>query len=246
MTPRERNDVPFWVEPPERTSCSGRPPRFDDGPATLGKEPKCPNRSPTSRPTSTTPTRSGSPTRSRSGTSCAPAAPWPTAIATAAPGCPSATTTSPRSPTTPSTSRRGVVMSYGRPTTPGPDGHRPAHHVRPALPPRGAAVAATGVLAARRRHARAVHPRRCEELLDAVGGADEFDAAADYAQHIPLRVIVKMLGFPQEDADIFRRFIRTCSRTSTCSAEERQATSSRLDRLHQRPHRRAPRTRRTT
>ncbi len=35
-----------------------------------------------------------------------------------------------------------------------------------------------------------------------------FDAAVDYAQHIPLRVIIRMLGFPQEDADIFRQFIR--------------------------------------
>ena len=33
---------------------------------------------------------------------------------------------------------------------------------------------------------------------------DVVDAAVDYAQHIPVRVIAKMLGFPQEDADIFR------------------------------------------
>ena len=45
----------------------------------------------------------------------------------------------------------------------------------------------------------------CRELLDATAGKDEIDAAVDYAQHIPVRVIVKMLGFPQEDADIFRR-----------------------------------------
>jgi len=48
----------------------------------------------------------------------------------------------------------------------------------------------------------------CGELLDATDGRREFDAAVDYAQHIPLRVIIGMLGFPQEDADIFRRFIR--------------------------------------
>ena len=48
----------------------------------------------------------------------------------------------------------------------------------------------------------------CNELLDATAGKTVFDAAVDYAQHIPLRVIVQMLGFPQEDADIFRRFIR--------------------------------------
>ncbi|MGH9033204.1 MAG: cytochrome P450, partial [Acidimicrobiia bacterium] len=40
----------------------------------------------------------------------------------------------------------------------------------------------------------------CEDLIDAVAGKQEIDAAAEYAQDIPLRVIVKMLGFPQEDA----------------------------------------------
>ena len=47
----------------------------------------------------------------------------------------------------------------------------------------------------------------CRELLDTTTGQDTFDAAIEYAQHIPVRVIVKMLGFPQEDADLFRHFI---------------------------------------
>jgi cytochrome P450 len=64
----------------------------------------------------------------------------------------------------------------------------------------------------------------CRELLDAVAGRTEVDAAVDYAQHIPLRVIVKMLGFPQEDADIFRRFIRMILEDVGQTAEERQAT----------------------
>jgi cytochrome P450 len=63
----------------------------------------------------------------------------------------------------------------------------------------------------------------CGELLDAVAARKEFDAAVDYAQHIPLRVIVRMLGFPQEDADIFRRFIRMVLEDVGQSAEERQA-----------------------
>jgi cytochrome P450 len=63
----------------------------------------------------------------------------------------------------------------------------------------------------------------CEELLDAVGGRTELDAAVDYAQHIPLRVIVRMLGFPQEDADVFRRFIRMVLEDVDATAEERQA-----------------------
>jgi cytochrome P450 len=47
----------------------------------------------------------------------------------------------------------------------------------------------------------------CEELLDALEGRDVVDAAEDYAQHIPVRVIAKMLGFPEEDADRFRGFV---------------------------------------
>ena len=63
----------------------------------------------------------------------------------------------------------------------------------------------------------------CGELLDAVAARREFDAAVEYAQHIPLRVIVRMLGFPQEDADVFRRFIRMVLEDVGQSAEERQA-----------------------
>jgi cytochrome P450 len=63
----------------------------------------------------------------------------------------------------------------------------------------------------------------CVDLLDATAGERQIDAAVDYAQHIPLRVIVKMLGFPQEDADLFRRFIRMVLEDVDQSAEERQA-----------------------
>ena len=63
----------------------------------------------------------------------------------------------------------------------------------------------------------------CVELLDATAGRPVVDAAVDYAEHNPLRVIVGMLGFPQEDADIFRRFIRMVLEDVDQSAEERQA-----------------------
>ncbi len=62
----------------------------------------------------------------------------------------------------------------------------------------------------------------CRELLDATDGQAEIDAAVDYARHIPLRVIIGMLGFPQEDADIFRRFIRMVLEDVDQSEEERQ------------------------
>ena len=63
----------------------------------------------------------------------------------------------------------------------------------------------------------------CRELLDATNPADTIDAAIQYAQDIPLRVIVGMLGFPQEDADIFRDFIRMIIEDVDMPAEEREA-----------------------
>ena len=47
----------------------------------------------------------------------------------------------------------------------------------------------------------------CQELIAAMGDRDVVDAAEEYAQHIPVRVIAKMLGFPEEDADRFRGFV---------------------------------------
>jgi cytochrome P450 len=47
----------------------------------------------------------------------------------------------------------------------------------------------------------------CEELVESLRGHDVVDAAEGYAQHIPVRVIAKMLGLPEEDADVFRGFV---------------------------------------
>jgi hypothetical protein len=48
----------------------------------------------------------------------------------------------------------------------------------------------------------------CNELLDAIEASDEpVDAARDYTQSIPVRVIAEMLGLPEEDGDKFRGFI---------------------------------------
>ncbi len=62
----------------------------------------------------------------------------------------------------------------------------------------------------------------CRELLDATRGMSHFDAALEYTRHIPVRVIVQMLGFPQEDADIFRHFITQVLENVDQSVEERQ------------------------
>jgi cytochrome P450 len=47
----------------------------------------------------------------------------------------------------------------------------------------------------------------CDSLIDALQGCDVVDAARDYAQHIPMRVIADMLGFPPEDGPQFRGFV---------------------------------------
>lgn len=47
----------------------------------------------------------------------------------------------------------------------------------------------------------------CVELIGAMGDRDVVDAAEEYAQHIPVRVIAYMLGFPETDAGRFRGFV---------------------------------------
>ncbi len=47
----------------------------------------------------------------------------------------------------------------------------------------------------------------CHSLIDAFDGASVVDAARDYAQHIPMRVIADMLGFPPQDGPQFRQFV---------------------------------------
>lgn len=47
----------------------------------------------------------------------------------------------------------------------------------------------------------------CHRLADQLDGRDVVDAAHDYAQHIPMRVIADMLGFPPEDGPQFAEFV---------------------------------------
>ena len=69
----------------------------------------------------------------------------------------------------------------------------------------------------------------CRELLDQTAGQDSFDAATEYAQHIPVRVIVRFLGFPQQDADLFRGFIRRVIEDVDQTPEERDVVLGELD-----------------
>ncbi len=55
--------------------------------------------------------------------------------------------------------------------------------------------------------------RLCNKLIDEMGditpGETVVDAAVQYAQHIPVSVIGRMLGFPEDDDDLFREFVHT-------------------------------------
>jgi cytochrome P450 len=99
-------------------------------------------------------------------------------------------------------SRRPIVRESRPPLIPAPPitsdppEHRPAKQVLlPAFTP----------------DAIARHEQRtgdiCRELLARIAGQRRCDAAVDYAQEIPVRVIAHMLGVPESDADQFRTWI---------------------------------------
>lgn len=124
---------------------------------------------------------------------------------------------------------QSVVVSEGRPMMPAPQGIAPPissdppfHHgarrlLLPAFSPKAVAVLEPFTRA------------YCNELLDAVDGKDLIDAAVDYAQHIPVRVIAKMLGFPPEDADTFRMFVHNALEGVDLPVEKRVENFGLLD-----------------
>jgi hypothetical protein len=68
----------------------------------------------------------------------------------------------------------------------------------------------------------------CHGLIDAFQGSDVVDAARDYAQHIPMRVIADMLGFPPEDGPRFREFVENTLEGVNLPPEERIARMQKL------------------
>jgi cytochrome P450 len=46
------------------------------------------------------------------------------------------------------------------------------------------------------------------ELIDKFAGRGSADAAVEYAQEIPVRLIAHMLGLPESDGDLYRRWIK--------------------------------------
>ena len=108
----------------------------------------------------------GSPTRTRSGTSCAQPARSPTPTATAASGCRPATRTCPPSPTTPSNFTSRSVVVTEQPADDRPRRRRPADLLRPAVHHRPARMlllpAFTPQAIAQARAAHPAHLRRAD------------------------------------------------------------------------------------
>jgi cytochrome P450 len=75
--------------------------------------------------------------------------------------------------------------------------------------------------------------RLCNELLDkmeaeAKGGLT-VDAAIEYAQHIPVNVIARMLGFPLQDDELFREFVHDILENINGDPEERIRSFEKID-----------------
>jgi cytochrome P450 len=75
--------------------------------------------------------------------------------------------------------------------------------------------------------------RICNELIDAFASRATCDAAAEYTQHIPVKVIANMLGVPEEDGDRFRRWIHVFLEDTLVddgqSAQRLMATAQEMD-----------------
>ena len=99
-------------------------------------------------------------------------------------------------------SRRIIVRSTPPPRIPAPPitsdppAHRPAKNVL--LP-----VFTPDAIKRQEPHARAI----CNKLIDRFAGERGCDAAVDYAQEIPARIIAHMLGLPDDEGDRFRTWI---------------------------------------
>lgn len=128
---------------------------------------------------------------------------------------------------------QGVIVNRGRPIAPPPVGPAPPitsdppfHQIarRLLLPP----------FSPKRIEAWEDDVRGlCRSLLDDMGeidpGTTVVDAAVQYAQHIPVNVIARMLGFPTSDDDYFRRCVHEFLERVNEPIEEREADGPHLD-----------------
>ncbi|MGI9030568.1 MAG: cytochrome P450 [Ilumatobacteraceae bacterium] len=89
--------------------------------------------------------------------------------------------------------------------------------------------------------------RLCRQRLDEMGevtpGETVVDAARQYAQHIPVSVIARMLGLPEDDDEKFREIVHHSLEGVNLPPEERKRTFEQLDAyldLHIERHRAEP------
>ena len=68
----------------------------------------------------------------------------------------------------------------------------------------------------------------CHSLIDSFGDREVVDAATEYGQHIPIRVIADMLGFPSQDGPRFTEFVASTLEGVNLPPEERVARMSKL------------------
>jgi cytochrome P450 len=124
---------------------------------------------------------------------------------------------------------QSIVVSDGRPMQPAPQGIAPPissdppfhHEARRLLLPAFSPKAIEPLEQFTRDY--------CNELLDTMGDRDIVDGALDYAQNIPVLVIAKMLGFPAEDADQFRMFVKDVLEGVDLPMEQRFENFMKLD-----------------
>jgi cytochrome P450 len=128
---------------------------------------------------------------------------------------------------------RGVIVNTGRPIAEAPVGPAPPitsdppfhqHARRLLLPPFAPKMIDPWEPEIR---------RLCNGLLDDMGeiepGTSIIDAALQYAQHIPVNVISRMLGFPPDDDDYFRRCVHEFIELVNVPVEIRDQSDLHLD-----------------
>jgi cytochrome P450 len=128
---------------------------------------------------------------------------------------------------------RGVVVSTGRPEVPAPVGPAPPITSDPPFHKLARRLLLPPFAPKKIEPWEPEIKRLCNKLLDRMGdiepGDTIVDAALQYAQHIPVNVIGRMLGFPEEDEDLFREFVHNTLELINEPIEVREKAGEKLD-----------------
>ena len=124
---------------------------------------------------------------------------------------------------------RSPIVSEGRPLAPAPQGVAPPISSDPPFHQDARRLLLPAFSPSAVAELEPFTRSYCESLLDDVDNQSTVDAAVDYAQHIPVRVIAQMLGFPPEDADQFRLFVHNTLESVDLPVEKRMENYGLLD-----------------